>query len=393
MSVIKHVLIWNRQIRSNINRDRDPHIWIFAEWWGKRCNDNSCALANYVSEEYDNIRCIWITSKTTDTSALSNEIQIVEWKTKEAEEYLRKASVVVVNQNLQDLNDEFDFSCAGAVVINLWHGVPWKRIGLDAVPRKRRLYYLYQKYVLKLQKFTGFACPGKIYEDIYKRAFSLKQNQLLCVGQPRNRLFYNPNLITELSERIRVKLGVDKKASLICYLPTFRDSHTKPFSFTEISDSSFYNWLESNNVYIIQKAHAVEIVGFSGETEHIINITDISAQELMAASDMLITDYSSCFFDYLLLDRPIIHYLYDYDYYKNVDRGLYYDKESITCGSTPETQEDLIKAILDNFETRDLYHNLRMERKAQFMTYERPDNCEIIIQSIFEQLSKRGMML
>ena len=51
----------------------------------------------------------------------------------------------------------------------------------------------------------------------------------------------------------------------------------------------------------------------------------------MAASDILVTDYSSCFFDFLILDRPIIHFLYDYDYYKEKDRGLYYEKEGVIC--------------------------------------------------------------
>ena len=182
-------------------------------------------------------------------------------------------------------------------------------------------------------------------------------------------------------------------SAIIVYLPTFRDAHTKPFSFTDITDASFFTWLEENNIFILQKAHAAEICSFNTGNKRIISIDDISAQELMAASDMLITDYSSCFFDYLLLDRPVIHYIYDYDYYKTKDRGLYYDKKDVVCGSAPETEEELIKSIQENFEKPDLYHKLRMARKEKFMTYESSDSCEIITQRIFEELKKKGMQL
>ena len=57
----------------------------------------------------------------------------------------------------------------------------------------------------------------------------------------------------------------------------------------------------------------------------------------LAAADMLITDYSSCFFDYLITNRPIIHYLYDYDYYVKEDRGVYYDVMDVVAGDTPKT--------------------------------------------------------
>ena len=104
---------------------------------------------------------------------------------------------------------------------------------------------------------------------------------------------------------------------------------------------------------------------------------------------MLITDYSSCFFDYLILDRPIIHYLYDYNYYANDDRGLYFDKSEVICGQVIESPDDLYDAIVENINNPLLYQELRRERLNTFMEYESPDSCEIIRKRICELIDKK----
>ena len=392
MSAINHVIMWNKQIIKNKHNLRDKSLWVFGEWWGKRCCDNSCYFANYVVENVSGIKCFWLTSSDTNTMELDERISVVEWKTDKAKGILKKAGVVIVNQNLQDVDNEFDFSCSGAIIINLWHGVPWKKIGLKAVPREKYLYSLYQAYVLKIQRINGFLCSGKVFEEKYMKAFLVKKDQLIRAGQPRNLLMYDKYMIEECYQKIRMAFSIDSKAKIVSYLPTFRDSHTTPFSFSEISDESFLSYLESNNIYILQKAHTEESELFKTGTDHIINVVDVSAQELMAASDMLITDYSSCFFDYLLLDRPIIHYLYDYEYYKDKDRGLYFDKDDVVCGSVAYNEQELINEIKLNISNPDKYLELRKKRKEDYLTYENCDNCKTITEYIMSELNAKKMI-
>lgn len=389
MSAINHVIKWNKQIFKNRHNLRDKSIWVFGEWWGKRCCDNSCYLANYVVENVSGIKCFWLTSKDTNTKELDERISVVEWKTNKAKEILKKAGVVIVNQNLQDVDDEFDFSCSGAIIINLWHGVPWKKIGLKAVPRNKRLYLLYQAYVLKIQQMDGFLCSGKVLEEKYKEAFLVNKDQLIRAGQPRNNIMYDKYKVEECYRKIRLTFSLDPNAKIVSYLPTFRDAHTTPFSFSEILDDSFLSYLESNNIYILQKAHTEEKEMFKNGVGNIINVGNVSAQELMAASDMLITDYSSCFFDYLLLDRPIIHYLYDYEYYKDKDRGLYFDKDDVVCGSVAYNVQALIKEIKLNICNPDKYMELRKKRKEYYLTYENFDNCKTITDYIMSELNEK----
>ena len=110
---------------------------------------------------------------------------------------------------------------------------------------------------------------------------------------------------------------------------------------------------------------------------------------MLAAADVLITDYSSCFFDYLILDRPIIHYLYDYEYYVNSDRGVYYDLMDVVAGDTPKTIQELLTSIAENLKNPKLNHDLRNKRKGEFITYESEANSKIIYERIMEDRKKK----
>ena len=121
----------------------------------------------------------------------------------------------------------------------------------------------------------------------------------------------------------------------------------------------------------------------------IIDGNNLVTQTLLAASDVLITDYSSCFFDFLLLDRPIIHYLYDYDYYANKDRGLYYSYDEVNCGDVIFDEEHLLLSIEEALEHPDKDANLRKERRGRFQTYESEDSCKIITDEIMRRIYDR----
>ena len=192
-------------------------------------------------------------------------------------------------------------------------------------------------------------------------------------------------------ERIKgEKLSADTK--IITYMPTFRDKDREMFSFEQLEqEERFQQILKKYNAVIVQKMHFVDeqknaqIRRESGG-QRVFRTNDIAATELLAATDLLITDYSSCFFDYLLTDRPIIHYLYDYAYYEGQDRGLYYRKQDVVCGNVAENVEELLTAMENNLENPDMAANLRKQRREEYLTYESADSCKIIIEEIMKRL-------
>ena len=378
---------------------RDKNLWVFGEWFGKRCCDNSLFLANYVSEYYPDIQVVWIAEENIDLSMLSSRIRKIKMDTPESKQLLMHAGVVIYNQSLSDFSRCMNLYCMGAVTINLWHGVPWKKIGIDAFSGESKVKWIYVNYILRLQRPTLYLSTSEAFTDILQSAYCIKKKNIIKAGYPRNSIFYDERLLVDARDKVLNWLENTEKytcksgVKIITYMPTFRDHEENVFSFEQLTDNEQLNGiLIRNNAVIIQKAHFVNRSKETKDTftagQRIFNLDDISAAELLAASDLLITDYSSCFFDYLLLDRPIIHYIYDYDYYANKDRGLYYEKEEVVCGDAVETIDGLLKSISENLVYPEKNLLLRQKRRERFMMYETAECCKVIFEAINERLER-----
>ena len=382
------------------NRDRDWDTWVFGEWFGNKCNDSSLALANHIARNDYDIRLYWIAKKgCIGIEDLDPKVTVVEMDSPQAMELLCRAGAVFVNEGLADLSGPVYNYSNGGVVVNLWHGVAWKKIGMDTYGPLQIGLKLYAWIIFKSQTFTYFVTASKRLSNNLKSAFLLKDKQLIKAGFPRNQQFHDEESLAVSRRKILSALRelnpdlIREDIRLIAYLPTFRDSGMETFSFLGLKSPELDAYLEEQNAVIVEKAHIADqskgkVAGEGGMTR-VIKANDLSAQELMAASDMLITDYSSCFYDFLILDRPVIHYIYDFDYYKNKDRGLYYEKEDVVCGDAPETQEDLVDAIRQNLSNPDLHKALRRKRRKQFQTYDGPDNCDRIIKVVLNDIENR----
>ena len=159
----------------------------------------------------------------------------------------------------------------------------------------------------------------------------------------------------------------------------------------EIFSEDFVEWLEKNNVVIIHKPHfndREKSVDKFTKNPRVIEIKDIAPYTLMAASDVHISDYSSCILDFLVFDRPIIHFLYDYEQFQEKSRELYYKLDEFTCGTVAKNSDELQKAIIESINFPDAQKDLRRKRREKFMTYEGPDSCEKIYNFVVQKLSQ-----
>lgn len=378
-------------------KNRDKNIWVFGEWFGNRCCDNCLFLSNYIAEHYPEIKLYWISKDGTDLSLLNRSIVRLVMDSKEAIDILRKAGVVVVVQDGRDLTQKPYLYYAGALTVNLWHGVPWKNIGIDVAKNSqdissRTLLYVKMQYYFFGEKY--YLSLSDEFSKIMKSAFERGDDGIICSGYPRNMLFYNEDSVAVSREKLKSylleKYGyiLNNDVRVITYMPTFRDNKDDVFSFISIDGKNIQSRLEQWNAVLLEKSHYVTSYrngDQSGNSGRIFSVDgSYLSQELLAASDILITDYSSCFFDYLLLDRPIIHYLYDYDYYSSADRGLYYKKEDVVCGDVACDFSELITMINDNISNPDKNHDLRKKRKSHYMKYESSNSC----QEIFDFINK-----
>jgi CDP-glycerol glycerophosphotransferase (TagB/SpsB family) len=209
--------------------------------------------------------------------------------------------------------------------------------------------------------------------DIYKRQFKVKTEQVLVTGQPRN-----DQLNTE---RVQSKQNLIKK-NVILFMPTWREYETK-FSF--FSKESGFNiekineFLKLHNALLVIKLHPAEkklevikILKSSPCIKIYNKKTDL--YDFLKDVNILITDYSSIYFDYLLLDRPIIFTPFDFQEY-STKRGFYYDYNEVTPGLKAISWDDLLNKIDLYLNNPNLDNNFRTKIRNKFNKYQDGNNC------------------
>lgn len=378
-------------------KKRDKNVWVFTEWFGKKSGDNCTYFANYVVNHCQERKVYWIYEKGADLSFLDEKIVKLQKDSPEAIAVLKKAAVVGINQGIAELSNIGNFS-GNAIKINLWHGVMWKKLGYDikgGASKADRIKALIKNYSNNCYLYES---PSDEYTKVLINSFLAKNSEIIKAGQPRNSLFFNDEAMRKAKEKIVCQLqmltevNISNNTKIVTYMPTFRDQTDLIFDFTNfIQYDVFIKYLIQNDIILVQKTHFVtnerggaKVKDASGR---IITNGDIDAQYLLASSDMLITDYSSCFFDYLLLDRPVIHFMYDYDYYCNDDRGLYYKYEDVVCGDAVFEESNLMYSITSNIENPEKNKELRLLRRNKYQQYESEKSCETIVKAIEERMS------
>ena len=176
------------------------------------------------------------------------------------------------------------------------------------------------------------------------------EGDMLAYGYPRNDILYAEDKDIKARD-IRKKLHIPLDKKTILYAPTWRDDEyygKGQYKFTLQLDLTMLQKEVGDQYVILLRTHqyiadAIDTTGLEGFAYNVSNYDDIS--ELYLISDMCITDYSSVFFDYANLKRPILFYTYDIEKYKNQLRGFYIDMNTEIPGPLLYTNEEVVHAI------------------------------------------------
>ncbi len=231
------------------------------------------------------------------------------------------------------------------VYVQTWHGTPLKKIGLD-MPGSEL------DYGKEGKKFSYMISPSKYCSEKLVSAFGLqgREDIVLETGYPRNDALFTFDQ-AKVNSILR-ELDIPRGKKLILYAPTFRDDkHSEISGYENAAGIDFEELKEQigDEYMVLFRAHyfVTKHMDFSRLKDFVIDVSDYEdVNDLYIISDMLITDYSSVFFDYANLKRPIIFYMYDYEDYKSNARDFYLDQSELP-GPIAKTQEELAKAIED----------------------------------------------
>ena len=224
--------------------------------------------------------------------------------------------------------------------LNTWHGSAIKRMGSDITEGNK-------SFGLKKETRNKslMLAQGQFDVDVFSRAFHRPEKDFRIIGLPRNDVLIQTT--QEDRMKIKSKLSIDRGKTVILYAPTFRE-YEKDGSNNCVSappmDLKRWRELLGDHYVVLFRAH-YEVVNVMGieDNDFVKNVSDYPIlDELMIASDMLISDYSSIFFDYALMGKPMLCFTYDYDRYER-ERGMYFDIRSYLPHA--ENEEELLSLI------------------------------------------------
>jgi CDP-glycerol glycerophosphotransferase len=241
------------------------------------------------------------------------------------------------------------------VYIQLWHGTPLKRLGYDieisdnAMNSKKEIR---MKYLTDAKKFKYILAPSEFAAKCFSSAWNLKEfgkeDTMLIAGYPRNDFLINH---TEQDvKNIKERFNFPEGKKIILYAPTWRDNQYASelgYVYTPEADFDKLQAALSEEYIILFRAHylvasSFDFARYEGFVWDVSSVSDIN--ELYVIADMLVTDYSSVFFDYANLKRPVLFYMYDYEAYANDIRGFYIDTDELP-GKIVKTTDALVEAI------------------------------------------------
>ncbi|WNP30597.1 CDP-glycerol glycerophosphotransferase family protein [Morganella morganii] len=236
---------------------------------------------------------------------------------------------------------------------HMGHGIPLKKIGLS---ENNISYIKLINRKIRTRQFTHAISYSEKLKPQIEKIFDNSKIHYLNIGQPRNDCLYNP--YNSAKEKI-LSIISDKKTNpqLILYCPTWRPyEKTKIFPFDDFDIYSLNKYLYNNNTYLFVRGHPFFEFDLPHNFEYTSNILPLSSKVIdditgvLCGFDMLITDYSSIFLDFLSTQKKMAFIPYDIDKYSRIV-GFSFDYNYMTPGQKLSSQDELITFIQsdDNF--------------------------------------------
>lgn len=315
------------------------NLIVFSSFGGRKYDDSPRCIYEemLMDSRYKDYDLVWALGKPEDFEI--EGARKVKCDTIEYYRTLMHAAVWVTNSTMER---GLSFKPNSIFNVNTWHGTPIKLMGSDISKGNTSFCSKGRKNHTDIMH-----AQGQYDIDIFSKVFGVPRKNFRIIGLPRNDELVNCNT-DENRKRIRAKLQIPESKKIILYAPTFReydkDSGSNCILMPPIDLNKWEKELGCDYV-LLMRAHyeVVKVMQFedNGFVKNMSNYPNLN--ELMIVSDMLISDYSSIFFDYSVQDKPMLCFAYDYEKYSSL-RGLYFDIRTKLQGNCI-TEEDLINKI------------------------------------------------
>lgn len=236
------------------------------------------------------------------------------------------------------------------IMLETWHGTPLKRLVFDmddvhsANPKYKQIVYKQSR------KWDYLLSDNPFSTEKFQSCFMFEKEKILELGYPANDPLYDPN-IKQRAVELKKKMGIPLDKKVLLYAPTWRDDDmyaAGEYKFNLALDLKRLKAELGDEYVILLRMHywIVDKLDLSDVSDFVVNVSSYSdITHIYIVSDICMTDYSSVFFDYANLKRPILFYMYDLEKYRDVLRGFYLDVEKELPGPILTDNDQVLDAL------------------------------------------------
>lgn len=404
-NLIRCILYW-----TNCIVPKNKKHWAFTSFHNNKYLDNSKYYFEYIADNHPEIKAYWFTKNKTVYNDLKKKGYNVKMiNTLSAAWSMLTCSVAVTDHfKMTDYDPLWGLSDKTKIV-QLWHGVGLKSMGngkevknttvpgvqysSDILPEegdaffvkvKKKLKYIRHAYFRELyEKYFLFVCPGQERIDMIGKIWNIPPVNYLMAGHPRNLPVYE---------------GEPTDKNTVLYAPTYR---SKPEFEKEMVENFIENvpliqeFMENNDAYFTLRLHPHTWINYQNAIKKAIfecnRISfDLSPDIYPKMNDykVIISDYSSIAYDFLMFNKPAVFFCFDYEKFCEIDAGFNLDYYEMTPGPKTFTWSDTLNEVKEYFDNPEKDTEWRKEVCKYFFDKDANsiNNSEVITQEIKRRL-------
>lgn len=403
---------------------RDKNIWLFGSTFGRRFTDNPRYLYMYVNhfskvqfgrkipkntggDQTDaenslaHVRPIWISHNKEVIRDLNDAgFEAYYYHSMKGIFYALRAGFYIFDNYSKDINF---WQSGGATKVNLWHGTGNKPSNatnkFDIARHPRNAWEKFKTfprrisdekpshYILTVDAGDGMAHIFRVDPSHLIRGGGFPRNDAMLskANQTEKKDYFYPYITQaekELTDKLEELSGENK---IITYLPTFSKSEDMLFRVIDLEKMNEY--FREHHYIFVAKPHPKSKIKAEFEKLDCSNIisvpSDVDVYTFIPYADMLITDYSSIYTDYLLLDRPVVAFQFDREIYEQNSRGFAENQDEFMPERIAKTGEELVAAITEVFAD-DKSRELRKKTRDLKFACNDDKSCERITEAILK---------
>lgn len=232
----------------------------------------------------------------------------------------------------------------GTTYLQTWHGTPLKRLGFDN-PRRRDSAQGFRSAVKDYARWDLLLSQNPHSTACFRTAFAYDR-EVLELGYPRNDVLLSPEA-PAIRTAVRTRLGIPDGVTAVLYAPTWRDDTVNDPTLSLPLDLARVQAALGPDVVVLLRLHHWVAAAVT-ELHGAIDVSDVpDIRDLFLAADALVTDYSSCMFDFAVTGKPIVLFTPDLDHYGQQLRGFYFDVVEQAPGPLCRDTDALVEVLGD----------------------------------------------